>query len=146
MAPYNLVDDKNNSDEYVGSIFIIKYLKIGAIFTSKDLDSTCPNKATEGCLNLKYRNMYILTLKASQTLKSVEILGLVFEYYHESFFHFVVFSTVHHRADSAESALIRDTVQPFTEFQSEDTRCCGNTICPPEDGHVDARNMSRIVM
>ena len=25
-------------------------------------------------------------------------------------------------------------------------RCCDNTICPPEDGHVDARNMSRIVM
>ena len=27
-----------------------------------------------------------------------------------------------------------------------DTRCCDNAICPPEDGHVDARNMSRIVM
>ena len=39
------------------------------------------------------------------------------------------------------SALIRHTVQPFTE--SDDTRCCDNTICP-EDGHVDARNMSRI--
>ena len=33
---------------------------------------------------------------------------------------------------------------PFTE--SDDTKCCDNTICPPEDGHVDARNMSRIVM
>jgi hypothetical protein len=43
-----------------------------------------------------------------------------------------------------ESALFRHTVQPFTE--SDDTRCCDNTICPPEDGHVDARNMSRIVM
>ena len=40
--------------------------------------------------------------------------------------------------------LIRHTVQPFTE--SDDTRCCDNTICPPEDGHVDARIMSRIVM
>ena len=30
--------------------------------------------------------------------------------------------------------------------ESDDTRCCDNTICPPEDGHVDARNMSRIVM
>ena len=38
-----------------------------------------------------------------------------------------------------ESALIRHTVQPFTE--SDDTRCCDNTICPPEDGHVNARNM-----
>jgi hypothetical protein len=30
--------------------------------------------------------------------------------------------------------------------ESDDTRCCDNTICPPEDGHVDARNMTRIVM
>ena len=44
----------------------------------------------------------------------------------------------------ADSALIRHTVQPFTE--SDDTRCCDNTICPPEDGHVNARNMSRIIM
>jgi len=36
------------------------------------------------------------------------------------------------------------SVQPFTE--SDDTRCCDNTICPPEDGHVNARNMSRIIM
>ena len=35
------------------------------------------------------------------------------------------------------------TVQLFTE--SDDTRCCDNTICPPEDGHVDARNMSQII-
>ena len=43
-----------------------------------------------------------------------------------------------------QSALNRHTVQPFTE--SDDTRCCDNTICPPGDGHVDVRNMSRIVM
>jgi hypothetical protein len=43
-----------------------------------------------------------------------------------------------------QSALIRHTVQPFTE--SDGTRCCDNTICPPEDGHVNARNMSRIIM
>jgi len=30
--------------------------------------------------------------------------------------------------------------------ESDDTRCCDNTIFPPEDGHVDARNMSRIVV
>ena len=36
------------------------------------------------------------------------------------------------------------TVQPLTE--SDDTRCCDNTICPPEEGHVNARNMWRIVM
>ena len=29
-------------------------------------------------------------------------------------------------------------------YRSEDTRCCVNTIFPPEDGHVNARNMSRI--
>ena len=36
------------------------------------------------------------------------------------------------------------TVQSFTK--SDDTRWCDNTICPPEDGHIDTRNMSRIVM
>ena len=41
-------------------------------------------------------------------------------------------------------ALIRHTVQPFTEI--DDNRYCDNTICPPEDGHVNARNTSRIVM
>ena len=30
--------------------------------------------------------------------------------------------------------------------ESDGTRCCDNTICPAEDGHVDARNMLRIVM
>jgi hypothetical protein len=30
--------------------------------------------------------------------------------------------------------------------ESEDTRCCVDTIFPPEDGHVNARNMSRIIM
>ena len=44
----------------------------------------------------------------------------------------------------SQSAVIRHTVQPFTE--SDDTRCCDNTIFPPEDGHVNARNMSRIVV
>jgi hypothetical protein len=48
------------------------------------------------------------------------------------------------RADSAESALIWHTVQPFTE--SDDNRCCDNKICPPEDVHVNARNMSRTVI
>jgi len=40
--------------------------------------------------------------------------------------------------------IIRHTVQPFTE--RGDTRCCDNTIFPPEDGHVNARNMSRIIL
>ena len=48
------------------------------------------------------------------------------------------------RADSAESALNQCIVQTFTE--SEDTRCCVNTIFPPEDGQVNVRNMSRIIV
>jgi len=30
--------------------------------------------------------------------------------------------------------------------ESDDTRCCANTICPLEDWHVHAGNISRIVM
>jgi len=53
--------------------------------------------------------------------------------------------TVHRlRAAALQSALNRCTVQPFTE--SDDTRCSVNTICPPESEHVNARNMSRIVV
>ena len=43
-----------------------------------------------------------------------------------------------------QSVLIRHTVQPFTE--SDDTRCCDNTICPPEDGHVNARNIDTVTI
>ena len=43
-----------------------------------------------------------------------------------------------------QSALNLHTVRPFTE--SDDTRCCGDTICPPEDEHSTARNMSKIIM
>jgi len=42
------------------------------------------------------------------------------------------------------SALNRRTVRPFTEC--DDTRCCNNTVCPPEDEHNTARNMLRIIM
>ena len=41
-------------------------------------------------------------------------------------------------------ALNQCTVETFTE--SDDTRCCVNTIFPPEDGHVNVRNMSRIIV
>ena len=30
--------------------------------------------------------------------------------------------------------------------ESDDTRCCNNKICPPEDEHGTTRNMSRIIM
>jgi len=43
-----------------------------------------------------------------------------------------------------KSALNRHTVRPFTE--SDDTRCCNNTICPPEDERSTALNMLRITM
>jgi hypothetical protein len=43
-----------------------------------------------------------------------------------------------------QSALNRHTVRPFT--QSDDTRGCNNTICPPEDEQGTARNMLRIIM
>jgi len=30
--------------------------------------------------------------------------------------------------------------------EGDDTRCCNNTICPPEDEQRAARNMLRIIM
>jgi len=33
----------------------------------------------------------------------------------------------------------------LTYFQSDNTRCCNNTIWPPEDEHGIAWNMSRII-
>ena len=48
------------------------------------------------------------------------------------------------KAAGLQSALNRHTVWLFTE--SDDTRGCNNTICPPEDEQVTARNMLRIVM
>ena len=68
-------------------------------------------------------------------------------YYHSIWYRHSLHSTAQNagREQTAEqSALVRHTVQPFTEC--DDTRCCDNTICPPEDGHVNARNMSRIIM
>ena len=41
-----------------------------------------------------------------------------------------------------QSALNQCNVQT----ESEDNRCCVNTIFPPEDGHLNARNMSRIIV
>ena len=43
-----------------------------------------------------------------------------------------------------QSALNQCTVQTFTE--GKDTRCCVNTIFPPEDGRANTRNMSRIIV
>jgi len=49
--------------------------------------------------------------------------------------------TQHQVSSALQSALNRYTVQP-----NGDTRCCMNTIFPLEDGHVNARNMSRIIV
>ena len=43
-----------------------------------------------------------------------------------------------------QSALNLHTVRLFTE--GDDTRGCGDTICPPEDEQRAARNMLRIVV
>jgi len=43
-----------------------------------------------------------------------------------------------------QSALNLHTVRPLTE--SDDTRGCNNTICPPEDEHSAARNMLRVII
>ena len=43
-----------------------------------------------------------------------------------------------------QSALHLHTVRLFTE--GDDTRGCGDTICPPEDEQHAARNMLRIVV
>jgi hypothetical protein len=45
---------------------------------------------------------------------------------------------------TAQFALNRHTERPFTE--SDDSRRCNNTICPPEDEQGTARNMLRIIM
>ena len=48
---------------------------------------------------------------------------------------------------TASGIVILCTVQySMPDTESDDTRCCDNTIRRPEDEHVDARNMSRIVM
>ena len=52
--------------------------------------------------------------------------------------------TVRRLRTDCQSALNRRTVRPFT--QSDDIRCCNNTICPPENEHGTAQNMSRIIM
>jgi len=43
-----------------------------------------------------------------------------------------------------QSALHLHTVRLFTE--GDDTRGCGDTICPPEDEQCAARNMLRSVV
>jgi len=68
-------------------------------------------------------------------------------YYHSIWYRHSLYSTLHYAGleqTAEQCALIRRTVQPFIE--SDDTRRCDNTIFPPEDEHVNARNMSRIVM
>jgi len=46
-------------------------------------------------------------------------------------------------SSGGQIVLLLHTVRPFTE--SDDTRRCNDTICPPEDEQGTARNMSRII-
>ena len=46
--------------------------------------------------------------------------------------------------DSGLRSAVRS--QPAYCTESDDTRCCNNTICPPEDEQGTARNMLRIIM
>ena len=70
---------------------------------------------------------------------------------------FDVFSTVHHSIElyhlptlMHNSLLINNmyvTLQSSTGFEHQHAHLQeDNTICPPEDEHVNARNMSRIVV
>ena len=54
------------------------------------------------------------------------------------------YKRLHSTLAAEQSALNQYTVQTFRE--SEDTRCCVNIIFATEDGHVNARNMSRIIV
>jgi hypothetical protein len=68
-------------------------------------------------------------------------------YYHSICYRHSLYITVQYAGweqTAEQSALIRHTVQTFTE--NDVTRCCDNKICPPEDWRVDDRNMSRIIM
>jgi hypothetical protein len=85
-------------------------------------------------------------------------------YYHSIWYRHSLYSTVKYAGceqtvlQSARIRRFRDAIRLlllcrllssgilYRRLQSDDTRCCDNTICPPEDGHVNARNMSRIVM
>ena len=55
----------------------------------------------------------------------------------------VQYSTVQYDS-GLQSALNWHKVRPFKE--SDDTRGCNNTICPPEDEQGTARNTFRIIM
>jgi len=57
---------------------------------------------------------------------------------------FIIKSAKFRKKRGLESALNRHTVHPFKE--SDDTRCCNNTIRPSEDEQGTARNMLRIIM
>jgi hypothetical protein len=48
---------------------------------------------------------------------------------------------------AVSSSIVDITVtKEMCSVSRDDTRCCENTIGPPEDGHDNARNMSRIVV
>ena len=46
----------------------------------------------------------------------------------------------------ADCSLLSNWCTEYLLTESDDTRCCNNTILPPEDEHCIARNMSRNIM
>ena len=96
---------------------------------------------------------FIYSYVAVGTFCAVRCLTIISSSLLFSNYLFDVISTVHHSIELFHQTTLMHnflyslticTVQMFTE--SKDTRCCVNTIIPPEDGHVNARNMSRIIV
>ena len=80
----------------------------------------------------------------AQFLYSITIYTLHYNHRHVSSSTMLIFRRTN--CIITASGIVTLEISELTYFRSDDTRCCDNTICPPEDGHVNARNMSRIVM
>jgi hypothetical protein len=115
------------STEDEGTMILWKvnsYLPSGTASNIEDLNLEHHNREDLHSCTLSSLFIWYCTNKLS-TLRLVSITNLM----HNSFI---------------LSALNRCTVRPLTD--SDDTRCCNNTIWPPEDEHSIARNMSGIIM
>ena len=89
-----------------------------------------------------YSIIIYVTLQSSTCFEqySAHLQEVRLYYYSIWYRHSVSSYSVHRlRADSVRC-------QPVHWMEHDDTRCCNNTIWPPEDEHGIARNMSRIIM
>ena len=89
----------------------------------------------------------------AQFLYSVTMYMLHYNPRHVSSSTMLIFSRTN--CISTASGIVTLCKQPYSTLstsilygclQSDDTRCCNNTIWPPEDEHSTARNTSRIMM